>query len=146
MTTRAIAACLLAASLAAGLTACATPLPEPREPVVMPDPVATRPPAAPLLPEAPALPQVVLIPGPSPESFVGQPVADIEAVIGLPDLVRREGGAEFRRYDLTEDCRAYVVALPEGGTVLSVDTGARVQGMRAPAFEDCTARQGFAGS
>lgn len=147
MNARAIAACLAAATLTATVAGCATPRPEaPGEVVTMPDPARTRAPAAPLVPEAPALPRVVLIPGPSAESFVGQPVADIEAVIGLPSLVRREGSAEFRRYDVGEDCRAYVVALPEGGTVLSVDTGARVQGLRAPSFEDCTAREGFAGS
>ena len=138
----ALAGCLLAATLAA----CATPRAE--APTRLPDPVAVPAPAdtAPDLPDAPALPEMVLIPGPAAESFVGQPVADIETLIGAPALVRREGNAEFRRYDVRDDCRAYVVALPGGGTILSVETGGAVQGAPAPAFEDCTAREDFAGS
>lgn len=143
---RALAALALAASLP--LTGCATT--DAPAPVSRRDMEAVPVPEAPLptretLPAPPPLPQVVRVPGPSPDRFLGAPVADLEAVTGPPALVRREGSTEFRRYDLTTDCRAYVVALPDGGTVLSLETGASVQGLPAPAFEDCTAREGFVG-
>ena len=152
---RAIAGCVLAASLTMSLAACATPGPDAPvtrrtdDPAVLPAPDASPLPAPPEgagLPPAPALPEVVIVPGPPADDFVGAPLADLEAVIGTPALVRAEGTMEFRRYDLGPDCRAFVLALPDGGTVLSIDTGAAAQGDPAPAFEDCTAREAFAGS
>lgn len=147
MTRRALPALALAATLAA----CATT--DPDAPVTrrnaeraLPPNVVAAVPEADRPVEAPALPRLVRRPGPAADVFVGRPVTALEELIGLPALVRREGSTEFRRYDITEDCRAYVLALPEGGTVLSLETGAAIQGMPDPAFEDCTATEDFVGS
>lgn len=144
---------LTIAGFAATLAACATPGTDapasgggPKEPTaavsvpVAPEALATPAPAS------PALPQVATIPGPAKEGFIGRPVADLEELLGAPALVRREGATEFRRYDISVDCRAYVVARPGGGMVLSVETGAALQGAPKPRFEDCTAREAFIGS
>lgn len=100
-------------------------------------------PAAPLPAEA-AVP--VLLPGPPASVFIGRPVADLEAVLGPPALVRQEGPNEFRRYDVTETCRALAVVVPAGGKVMSLTAGPSVQGAEAPAFEDCTASSVTVGS
>ena len=138
MSSRALAVLLLAAS------ACAAPAgkPPPGAPVTSPtaapppEAIAATPEARALL-EAPAAAPVVT-PGPAPEVFVGGPVTDLEALTGPPALTRAEGEGEFRRYDLTEDCRAYAVVT--NGTVRTLETGPAVQGGVAPRFEDCTAR------
>ena len=142
---------LALAAGAATLAACTTTNPEApvtrrADEVVIPAPSVAAVPGADALPEAPALPDLVRVPGPAKDAFLGRPVSDIEALLGRPALVRREGGTEFRRYDVSADCRAYVVALPNGGTVLSVETGAPIQGMPPPRFEDCTARETYVGS
>ena len=77
-------------------------------------------------------------PGPKAERFLGQPVARLEAVVGAPALVRREGANEFRRYDLG-DCRAMAIVMPAGGTVRERTTMASIAGVPAPPFERCTA-------
>ena len=133
---------LAALALAATLAGCATPPREAPGALVLPAPPL---PEEAALPAAPALPRVVVVPGPPAATFVGAPLAQIEALLGAPALVRREGAAEYRRYDVRADCRAMVLALPDGGTVLSVDTGPAVQGAPKPTFEDCTATEGFVG-
>ena len=151
MIRRALAAPALAATLCGGLVACATT--DPDAPVTrrsaeppLPPAVVTALPGADQLPASPDLPTPVRRPGPAKDLFVGRPVSALEDLIGRPALVRREGSTEFRRYDVNEDCRAYVLALPGGGTVLSLETGAAIQGLPDPAFEDCTATEAFVGS
>ena len=150
MIRRALAASALAATLAAPLGACTTT--GPAAPVTrgaeapLPATTVAAVPGADRPPASPDLPRLVRRPGPAKDAFVGRPVGALEELIGPPALVRREGGTEFRRYDVTEDCRAFVVALPDGGTVLSLETGAAIQGLPEPAFEDCTATERFVGS
>ena len=84
--------------------------------------------------------------GPAASTFLGRPVADLEALTGAPALTRREGKGEFRRYDLERGCRAFAVVSPPGGAVVTLETGAAIQGQPAPAFEDCTARASAAQS
>jgi hypothetical protein len=127
------AAALAALVLAASLAGCASAPPKPDLTTAEAAGNAPTAPAAPLPP--------VIVPGPSPDTFVGEPVAALEALLGEPALVRGEGLNEFRRYDVTEDCRAYAVVVPAGGTVESLTTGASVAGAPAPRFEDCTARE-----
>ena len=138
---RALARWACLATLVAA-TGCATPAREGGEATVLPVPAL---PDRASLPSAPPLPVKVIVPGPAAAQFVGGPLSAIEGVLGAPALVRSEGTTEFRRYDLG-DCRAYVLALPQGGTVLSVETGASVQGAPEPRFEDCTATERFVGS
>jgi hypothetical protein len=76
--------------------------------------------------------------GPSPSQFLGRNVSALEAALGRPALVRREGANEFRRYD-RRDCRVFAVVTPAGGTVSSLSTGPVTQGDAAPSFEACTA-------
>ncbi|MBB4659977.1 hypothetical protein [Parvularcula dongshanensis] len=120
---------LAASALLATLAACATGGSE----APIPTPNAAAPTTAP-----PAPPLVMR--GPSADSFLGRPVADLEAVLGEPALTRSEGRSEFRRYDVGADCRAYAVVTPPGGAVASLTTGPATRGEDAPAFEDCTAR------
>ena len=135
---------LAAAVLAASLAACAAPAqkPPPGAPVTRaappPEAITQTPEARDLLSAPPVIVAPVLTPGPAPETFVGGPLSDLEALTGAPALTRAEGQGEFRRYDLTEDCRAYAVAV--NGTVRSLETGPAIQGGTAPRFEDCTAR------
>ena len=125
---------------ATALAACSTTTaPEPLAPVT----TRSAAPAAPVM-AAPVRP--VRVPGPSPDTFIGRPVDALEALLGEPDLVRREGANEFRRYDVSDSCRAYAVVMPAGGNVASLTTGHAVQGVEAPAFEDCTAREVVTGA
>ena len=125
-------------------TACAAPAvkPPPGAPVTRPAPaigVIEETPEARALLEAPEAALVpVRVPGPPADGFLGGPVSDLEALTGPPALTRAEGQGEFRRYDLSEDCRAYAVVV--GGTVRTLETGPSVQGGALPRFEDCTAR------
>ena len=138
MSSRPLAVLLLAA------TACAAPpgKPPPGAPVTRgappPEAIAETPEARDLLGAPPAVVMPIVTPGPSPTVFVGGPLAELEALTGPPALTRAEGEGEFRRYDLTEGCRAYAVVT--NGTVQALETGPSVQGGVSPRFEDCTAR------
>lgn len=44
--------------------------------------------------------------------FLGAPAARIDALLGAPALVRREGAGEFRRYSL-RDCNLIVILYPD---------------------------------
>ncbi|MEM0928091.1 MAG: hypothetical protein AAGI89_02255 [Pseudomonadota bacterium] len=77
-------------------------------------------------------------PGPDAAFFLGQPVDELERLVGEPGLTRQEGENEFRRYDLSQ-CRAYAIIVPAGGEVTSLTTGPVVYGDEAPSFRACTA-------
>ena len=51
--------------------------------------------------------------GVSGDSYIGQPAASLEALVGQPAFVRQEMAGEFRRYDLGP-CRVYAVIAENG--------------------------------
>ncbi|GGD14562.1 hypothetical protein [Aquisalinus flavus] len=53
-------------------------------------------------------PQAPRKPGISGASYIGQPAASLEALVGQPAFTRKEMAGEFRRYDLGP-CRVYAV-------------------------------------
>lgn len=122
-------------SISLVLASCATKPGEPGQPSARTDPLGAliSREAGP----APSEDTRTRLPGPAAEIFVGQPVSRLEAVVGPPALVRREGANDFRRYDL-ENCRVYAVTAPAGGRVQTVSTGALVAGQAAPTFSSCT--------
>ncbi|MEM1381539.1 MAG: hypothetical protein AAGH41_13040 [Pseudomonadota bacterium] len=79
----------------------------------------------------------VVTPGRPAAEFIGREVAELDAYLGAPALVRTEGRNAFQRYDL-ERCRAFAVVAPAGGLVQALNTGPLVSGDPAPSFEDCT--------
>jgi len=76
--------------------------------------------------------------GPAAGQFIGRPAALLDQALGAPDLVRREGTTEFRRYDIA-DCRAYAI-VGEDGAVSAISTGPAVVGAPAPDFSSCAAQ------
>ncbi|GGY51654.1 hypothetical protein [Parvularcula lutaonensis] len=79
-----------------------------------------------------------LRPGPDASTFIGREVAQLEALVGRPALIRREGLNEFRRYDLPR-CRVIAIVAPAGGMVQTLTTGPLVSGDAPPSFPSCTA-------
>lgn len=87
---------------------------------------------------APDAPAALPAPGRDPATFIGSDVAVLDAYLGKPALIRREGRNAFHRYDL-DDCRAFAVVAPAGGLVQALSTGPLNNGEAAPSFEACTA-------
>jgi hypothetical protein len=137
---RANRSCRLAATVALsliGLGGCAVTSERAADPAAPTETAARYPkgdPIGKLLRELPAEGPA----GPSPQSFVGRPVANLDAFLGAPALKRREGTNEFRRYNL-DRCRAYAIVVPAGGNVTAISTGPLRLGDPAPTFEQCTA-------
>lgn len=72
----------------------------------------------------------------------GKEGADLDALLGVPDLTRNEGAGEFRRYRLAE-CALLVVLYPDEKGVkraASVDAGALIAGEEKPDVDLCLAR------
>ncbi|MEM8988696.1 MAG: hypothetical protein AAGC95_18455 [Pseudomonadota bacterium] len=89
-------------------------------------------PKAPEAPEAPAL---------SEADLLGLGAADVEALIGAPALVRREGEGEMRRYVFSE-CSLLVFLYPAGegpDKVVYLDAAARASGADKPTVDACLA-------
>ena len=74
--------------------------------------------------------------------IAGKEAADLDALLGAPDLTRREGDGEFRRYGLA-GCALLIVLYPdENGQkrAASVDAGALKSGDEKPDLDLCLAR------
>lgn len=72
----------------------------------------------------------------------GREAADLDALLGAPDLARREGEGEFRRYSLA-DCALLIVLYPDEKGLkraVSVDAGALKSGDAKPDLDLCLAR------
>lgn len=109
----------LAAPLAAA--ACATAPSE--KPAVATKPVAPPPPAYVL------------------DDILGAPAGEVDAFLGPPALVRREGEGEYRRYGL-KTCTLIVILYPDQtGAVKArhVDTAALKSDQEKPDLETCLA-------
>jgi len=112
-------------ALLLGLGACASDGRRPTAPE--PTPV--------IAPTAPAAPAFLT------EDVLGRTAGEIDARLGAPALVRREGAGEFRRYDLAR-CALIVLIYPdtEGRAVAEhAEAGALATDARAPSLEDCLA-------
>lgn len=73
--------------------------------------------------------------------IAGKEAADLDALLGAPDLARSEGAGEFRRYRLAE-CALLVILYPDEEGVkraASVDTGALKSGEEKPDVDRCLA-------
>lgn len=73
--------------------------------------------------------------------FEGRDGAALDALLGEPALVRREGEGEFRRYMLDE-CALLVILYPDDNgerRVARLDAGALVSGAARPDLERCLA-------
>lgn len=128
---------LTAAISLAALSACQTP-PVPEDP----RPAAPTPQA-----EAPATPEPRAKPAnsrpaavPARDSdFLGKPPSALDAALGEPAFVRREGQGEFRRYD-TPRCRVYAVITTENGSrplIRTLSVGSASAAQAAPSLSDC---------
>lgn len=74
--------------------------------------------------------------------IAGKEAADLDALLGAPDLTRSEGAGEFRRYRLA-DCALLVILYPDEKGVkraASVDAGALRAGEGKPDVDLCLAR------
>lgn len=74
--------------------------------------------------------------------IAGKEAADIDALLGAPDLTRSEGEGEFRRYTLAE-CALLIVLYPDEKGVkraATLDVGALKSGEEKPDIDRCLAR------
>lgn len=99
---------------------------------------ASKPPAAETAdePVAPAGPVYVL------SDILGAPTEAIDALLGEPALVRREGRGEYRRYGLSA-CTLIVILYPDDQGVVraaQVDAAAHRSGEEKPELDDCLAQ------
>ncbi|MBB5517635.1 hypothetical protein [Amphiplicatus metriothermophilus] len=86
-------------------------------------------------------------PGPAAPVFLrgdvlGRDAAALDALLGAPALVRREGAGEFRRYALA-DCALIVILYPdESGAPAArhLEAAAVRAGAARPDLDDCLAR------
>jgi len=125
----------LAALLA--LTACAgafSPAPTERQTATTPPPARTPPAVVRTVPAPPAQ-------KPRISSLIGRETAQIDAQIGAPDLVRREGEGELRIYR-NAACVLHVFAYPRDGILQATHIEARRPDGRIVGAEadDCLAR------
>lgn len=85
-------------------------------------------------------------PAPAEPAFLaadikGRRVAELDALLGVPDLARVEGEGEFRRYMLRE-CALLIILYPDEGGVkraASVEAGALKVGGEKPDLDRCLA-------
>lgn len=71
----------------------------------------------------------------------GASAADLDAILGAPALVRREGDGEFRRYALAE-CSLIIVLYPDGSGLLKtreIAAAALRAGAEKPELKNCLA-------
>jgi hypothetical protein len=74
--------------------------------------------------------------------IAGKEAAEIDALLGAPDLTRSEGEGEFRRYALAE-CALLIVLYPDERGVkraATLDAGALKSGENKPDLDLCLAR------
>lgn len=74
--------------------------------------------------------------------IAGKEAADLDALLGAPDLARSEGAGEFRRYRLAE-CALLVILYPDEKGVkraANIDAGALKSGEAKPDIDRCLAR------
>ena len=91
-------------------------------------------------------PASIKAPAPPPAfaqaDFMNRAVEDVDALLGAPALVRKEGEGEFRRYDLAA-CALIVLLYPdEAGVkrVRALHAGAKTATASAPDLDECLAR------
>ncbi len=75
------------------------------------------------------------------EDILGATSAEIDGLLGVPALTRREGDGEFRRYTLSQ-CELIVVLYPNDQGVrraAHIDTAAKHSGLEKPVLSDCLA-------
>lgn len=75
------------------------------------------------------------------EDIKEKTIADLDALLGAPDLARVEGEGEFRRYMLKE-CALLVILYPDENGVkraASVEAGALMVGAEKPDLDRCLA-------
>lgn len=71
----------------------------------------------------------------------GKQAADLDALLGAPDLTRNEGSGEFRRYSLAS-CALIIILYPDESGVkraASVNAGALKSGDEKPDLDLCLA-------
>lgn len=123
-----------------GLAACAQsgapPAPERQVANAPPPARATPPPVRRATPPAPDL---------TLRELLGREPAQIDARIGAPDLVRREGDGELRIYR-SPDCVLHVFAYPRDGARQATHIEARAAGGRLADAEADACVAGFARS
>ena len=75
------------------------------------------------------------------EDILGQSATAVDALLGEPALVRREGDGEYRRYGLKSCALIVIVAPDETGAprAAHVDAAALVSGEAKPEVADCLA-------
>lgn len=74
--------------------------------------------------------------------IAGKEAVELDALLGAPDLTRREGDGEFRRYSLAS-CTLLVVLYPDekgAKRAASIDAGALKSGDDKPDLDLCLAR------
>lgn len=74
--------------------------------------------------------------------IAGKEAAEIDALLGAPDLTRSEGEGEFRRYALAE-CALLIVLYPDESGVkraATLNAGALKSGAEKPDIDRCLAR------
>ena len=72
----------------------------------------------------------------------GRTAAEINAVLGAPGLVRREGRSEFRRYDLAA-CAIIAIVMPDGEGAMrarTIEASALRNGEEKPDLAACLAK------
>lgn len=75
-------------------------------------------------------------------NIAGKAAADIDALLGAPDLMRIEGAGEFRRYSLA-DCALIIILYPDDtGTrrATQIAASALKAGEPKPDLDQCLAR------
>ncbi|HXI86104.1 MAG TPA: hypothetical protein VNH64_01495 [Parvularculaceae bacterium] len=74
--------------------------------------------------------------------FLGHSGADLDALLGSAQLIRKEGKGEFRRYAFA-DCAVIIILYPdESGTAVAgyIDAAAKAAGEDKPNLDACLAK------